>query len=185
MEELKPGFYWKTPFLWDDECKVLQTTAPVVYEAAEPNWLSKAVAQTLSTSLDASDQYAVAQLGARKAAEEFLSMAPKHFDMQADWWRMAKDEEGNRVGYVLPVLYKGKKSKREGRPESTIFYMGVLPEYRGKGYGKCLLEESIRVCKQANVWRLFCDTATDNQPMIKAFREVGFKEEKPWQQSIS
>ena len=105
--------------------------------------------------------------------------------MPPGWWIVAKDAESNRVGFVLSVLFKGDETWKDGRPEATIFYMGVLPAYRGRGYGQELLEEAVRTSQLANCWRLFCDTGTNNHPMVSAFRLAGFKERAPWQRPVA
>jgi ribosomal protein S18 acetylase RimI-like enzyme len=185
MDDLRPGHYWKTPFVWEEGCPEPKSVSPLRFEVAEHEWLKGAVAQTMASSMDESDTFAVSQGGPSKAATDLIAIAPEYFDMQPGWWRMAKDTEENRVGFVLPVLFKGEKTWKEGRPEATIFYMGVLPEYRGLGYSRELLGEAVRICRLANCWRLFCDTGTENHPMVNAFRLAGFKELNPWQRPVA
>jgi ribosomal protein S18 acetylase RimI-like enzyme len=62
--------------------------------------------------------------------------------------------------------------------------MGVLPEFRGRGYAFELLAEATRIFDAAHCWRVFCDTATDNFPMVDAFRRAGYIEHAPWQRSV-
>jgi ribosomal protein S18 acetylase RimI-like enzyme len=184
MDDLRTGHYWKTPFVWEEGCLDSESVSPLRYEVAEYEWLKGAVAQTMASSLDESDKFAVSKGGPSKAAIDLIAMAPEYFDMPPGWWRLATDTEQNRVGFVLPVTFKGEKTWKEGRPEATIFYMGVLPQYRGLGYGRDLLNEAVRLCQLANCWRLFCDTGTDNHPMVNAFRLAGFNERNKWQRPV-
>jgi len=185
MEDLRPGRYWKTPFVWEEGCPAPKASSRLGSEVANGEWLTLAVAQTMASSLDDSDIYAVSQNGPNQAASELITMAPEYFDIPPGWWQVAKDAEGNRVGFVLSALFKGEETWKDGRPEATIFYMGVLPAYRGRGYGQELLEEAVRTCQLANCWRLFCDTGTNNHPMVSAFRLAGFKERAPMQRPIA
>ena len=185
MEDLRSGHYWKTPFVWEEGCPAPKASSRLSYGVADGEWLTFAVAQTMASSLDESDIYAVSQNGKNQAASELITMAPQYFDMPPGWWIVAKDAESNRVGFVLSVLFKGDETWKDGRPEATIFYMGVLPAYRGRGYGQELLEEAVRTSQLANCWRLFCDTGTNNHPMVSAFRLAGFKERAPWQRPVA
>jgi ribosomal protein S18 acetylase RimI-like enzyme len=185
MDELRPGHYWKTPFVWEPGCPEPTADSPLRFEVADSEWLKDAVAQTMACSMDESDTFAVSQAGSSKAAEQLLAIAPEYFDTPPGWWRLARDAQGNRVGFVLPVLFKAEKRWKDGRPEATIFYMGVLPAHRGQGHGGELLHEAVRICKLADCWRLFCDTGTDNHPMVNAFRAAGFKERKPWRRPVA
>lgn len=83
---------------------------------------------------------------------------------------------------MLPVVIAGKQ--REGLQEGTIFHVGVLPEQRGRGHGHELLAQATRTLLAVGVWRIFCDTAANNAPMIAAFRRAGYVEREPWERPI-
>ena len=152
---------------------------------ATQEWLLGAAAEVMSHSLDESDRYAVANVGAAQAAAELLAMDTLYFERPAKWWRAAIDETGRKVGFVLPVIFRDKARWKDGRPQGTIFYMGVLPEYRGRGHAVTLLNEATRVFIEARCWQIFCDTGTDNTPMVKAFRQAGYRERTPWQRPLA
>jgi ribosomal protein S18 acetylase RimI-like enzyme len=184
-EELRPGHYWKTPFVWETGRPEPESVSSLTFETAEYDWLVDAVAQTMAASLDETDRFLVSTVGASKAAAETLEMALKDFENREGWWRVAKDIDQNSVGFLMPVLFKGEKFWKEGRPVATIFYIGVLPQYRGLGYVLELLNESIRICQLANCWQIWSDTGTDNHPMVQAFRKAGFLERLPRQQPVA
>jgi ribosomal protein S18 acetylase RimI-like enzyme len=139
----------------------------------------------MADSLDESDRLAVGRLGPARAAVELLALASREFEAPHGWWRLARDDKGHAVGFVLPVLFADESTRRQGHPEGTIFYMGVLPEFRGRGHCLELLAEATRVFIDARCWRIFCDTATTNHPMVNAFRRAGYSERAPWQRSVT
>jgi ribosomal protein S18 acetylase RimI-like enzyme len=185
MEALQPGHFWKTPFIWEPGCPEPAAASSLGFVDADDAWLGDALAEVMSHSLDESDQYAVAHGGAAQAVEEFLAVAPQYFERPVNWWRAATDESGRKVGFVLPVLFQDKARWKDGCPQGTIFHMGVLPEFRGRGYAGALLDEATRVFIQARCWRIFCDASTANAPMVNAFRQAGYKERTPWQRPLA
>ena len=185
MEQLPIGHYWKTPFIWEPGCPEPASTTSLRFEAADPDWLQDAMARVMSDSLDESDQFAVKQLGAQQAAQELLAIPTDYFEVPAAWWQTAFDREGNAIGFVLPVTFVDQSRWRSGLPQGTIYYMGVLPQYRSHGFGQELLDQATRTFIQAKCWRIFCDTGTSNLPMVGAFRKAGYKELPPWQRALS
>ncbi len=184
MEAPLPGHRWKTPFVWEPGRPPPSTAQRLAFEAAPHDWLLATVARVMASSADESDKHAVKELGRSRAAEELLAPAPQYFEHRPEWWKLAADGQGRRIGFVLPVLFLGEMHKKDGRPKGTILYIGVLPEFRGRGYGQDLLAEARRTCIAANCWRISCDTGTDNYPMVNAFRQAGYIEREPWQRPV-
>jgi len=184
MDTLQPGHCWKTPF-YREPGWAMPATSALTFEAAPGDWLLDAVAQVMADSLDESDRHAVARSGSVRAAGDLLALAPQHFETRSGWWRRGLDANGRPVGFVLPVLFRAEKNWKDGRPEGTIFYMGVLPPCRGHGHAFDLLVEATRIFDAAHCWRVFCDTGTDNVPMVHAFRRAGYQERAPWQRSLA
>ena len=184
MDAPQDGHFWKVPFIWEPGCRQPEESRSLSFEPIEQNWLGQALSEVMSHSVDESDAYAVAKYGADRAARDLLAMCPQYFDRPPGWWQCAVSLAGDRVGLVLPVLFKDPTRSRDGRPQGTIFYVGVLPEYRGRGFGYALLEYATRVFIEANCWRIFCDTSSKNEPMIRAFRRAGYLERKPWQRPL-
>jgi len=180
-----PGHFIKIPFLWKPGCPVPAPEERLRFRAADRTWLEDALGQVMASSPDASDAHAVQQMGARGAALDLLGAVHPYFEFAADWWQCADDERGEAVGFVLPVVFADPARTRDGLREATIFHMGVLPTQRGKGYGRALLAQATRTLCGVGVWRIFCDTAASNAPMIAAFRAAGYAEREPWQRPIS
>ena len=95
------------------------------------------------------------------------------------------NEIGDRVGFVLPVTFKDSAKSKDGQPQGTIFYIGVLPSFRGQGYASNLVAEATQIFIEARCWRVFCDASSRNEPMLLAFRNAGYKEGESWQRPVA
>ena len=103
------------------------------------------------------------------------------------WSSLAKVQTPTEVLYgqsTYPFIAGAVARWRDGRPQGTIFYMGVLPAHRGRGHARALLDEATRLFVAADCWRIFCDTGTSNLPMVKTFRQAGYQERAPWQRPL-
>ena len=76
------------------------------------------------------------------------------------------------AGFVLPVIYDG--CSRDGLDEATIYHMGVAPAHRGTGIGRLLLRHATQRLVSHGVWRIYCDTSSNNEPMIHLFEREGW-----------
>ena len=184
MQGLQPGHFWKVPFVWQPGGAIPPASTWLRFEPVDAAWLEWALAEVMAHSVDESDQLAVATHGAQKASRDLLGLCPLHFEQRAGWWQAALDGAGERLGFVLPVLFKEAARGRECRPEGTVFYMGVLPQHRSRGVGAQLLAQAMRTFAAAGCWRVFCDTSARNEPMLRAFRTAGFQERTPWQRPL-
>jgi ribosomal protein S18 acetylase RimI-like enzyme len=181
----RPGYFIKIPFFWKPGCPVPAAERRLQFRAADRTWLEDALGEVMDSSPDPSDAHAVQQMGPRGAALDLLGAVHPYFEVAVGWWQCAEDERGERVGFVLPVVFADQARTRDGLREGTIFHMGVLPSQRGKGYGHALLAQATRTLCAAGVWRIFCDTAANNAPMIAAFRAAQYLEREPWERPIS
>ena len=185
MDAPQQGHYWKTPFFWEPGCPEPPSRGALRFEVATDEWLRSAIGTVMSTSFDASDRYTVPAIGEDAAVQELFDLLPKYFERPATWWRVAMNDANQSVGFVLPVTFKEEKRWKDGKPQGTILYMGVLPQFRGRGYGLELVHEATRIFTEGNCWRVFCDTGTDNEPMVKAFTQAGYIERDPWQRPLA
>jgi ribosomal protein S18 acetylase RimI-like enzyme len=168
--------YRKVPFEW--------VTGQMLFERPQifgSSWIESdadqrfvdVVARSLAVSQDASDKSSVESMGAVIAARTLLDSAPKWKCSRApDWWRLLCCED-EPVGFVLPVTYD--VSPGVGQLEGTIFHTGVIPEYRGRGFGRLLLREAVRILVGSGAQRIFCDTDETNAPMIHLFESEGWR----------
>lgn len=58
--------------------------------------------------------------------------------------------------------------------ESDLNFICVLPEFRGKGYSKLLLEFIIDKLKSKNIKKLFLEVSEDNVVAINLYKSFGF-----------
>ena len=185
MDTPEPGHYWKTPFYWEPGCPLPPPRCPLSFEPASDDDLRPLIRAAMAMSMDESDRFNVSAIGVEAAVQEVFDILPLYFEREQDWWRVGKSADGRSVGFVLPVTFKEERFWRDGRAQGTVLYMGVLPGFRGHGYGLHLLHEATRIFLAANCWRIFCDTGTDNTPMINTFRQAGYLEREQWQRPLA
>lgn len=185
MDALQPGHYWKTPFYWEPGCPAPPEVGSLTFEPVGEEWLRDAVGRVMQSGTDKSDQYNVPRVGVAAAVQELYDLLPQYFERPQGWWKAARNASNELVGFVLPVLFKEQRFWKDGRPQGTIYYMGVLPEHRGRGHALELVHEATRVFTAANCWRVFCDTGTENASMVKAFRRADYMERTPWQRPLA
>lgn len=178
--------FLKIPFVWEEPKPLVEVSPRLTFEPVKTrqnNQLISVVTSVMALSLDASDQRRVSEDNPHTAAEIFLNQARDDFSYQNEWWQFGMNENGDIVGFVLPVTFK--ESAKEGLEEGTIYYLGVVPEYRGFGFANDLLLQGTRTLQEIGVWQIFCDTAITNKPMISAFKRVGYRQyHEPWERPV-
>jgi GNAT superfamily N-acetyltransferase len=184
VSELQAGHYWKTPFYWEAGRPMPPAAGRLDFEPADEDWLRGAIGRVMQAGTDASDLHTVPRIGVAAAVQEVYELLPRYFDRPAGAWRLARNAAHEAVGFVLPVLFEEARFWKDGRPQGTIFYMGVLPEHRGRGHAVEPVHEATRVCLAAGCWRMFCDTGSDNLAMVRAFRRAGHLERAAWQRPL-
>jgi GNAT superfamily N-acetyltransferase len=132
--------------------------------------LPQLVGAVLATSVDASDIAAVETSGPEGAAKRVLS-PPAGYSYRAEWWQLLVYDD-TAAGFVLPVTFDG--CARDGLDEATIYHMGIAPRYRGRGLARRLLRKATQTLVDHGIWRIHCDTAAANAPMIHVFESEGW-----------
>ena len=165
--------YWKVPFEWTSptapECDHLPQGWSWTNGAATEQ-TTELVAAVLANSAGPEDRLSVDELGPEEAARRTLGLSPGFSYLQQRWQVLNAGDEP--AGFVLPVIYDG--CARNGLDEATIYHMGVAPAHRGAGIGRLLLRRATRLLVDHGVWRIFCDTAETNEPMIRLFVQEGW-----------
>jgi RimJ/RimL family protein N-acetyltransferase len=111
------------------------------------------------------------KLGPQRAAREFFEDA-RRVKHEPSWWRLAySGREGDLVGLVMPA---------EPPAFLTVFYVGVVPEMRGRGYVDDLLAAGTATLLGARAEGegekpLRADTDVANAPMAAAFERAGWR----------
>lgn len=116
-------------------------------------------------SLDTTTTRNVAALGVEGAARddlEFYSAMPG----TRDWWRLAYTTDGQLVGFIIP--WRNPYGPNVG-------YLGVLPEWRGRGYIDEMLGQITRFHAAAGAERITATTDLANVPMAAAFERAGYR----------
>ena len=85
----------------------------------------------------------------------------------ADWYVVCKKESA--IGVLLPQTYADKPT------EGSLFYIGVLPEYRGHGFGRSLHALGLWILKSRGVTRYVGSTDVSNKAMVSIFLKNGCK----------
>jgi GNAT superfamily N-acetyltransferase len=177
--------YWKIPFVWERGQALVEGDEPDGVwwtDGDDDARLLGVVAGVLAASPDASDVAAVAEAGAVSAARRLLEAPPSWGLRRALGWWTVLNVGGEAAGFVFPVTYDG--CARDGLDEATIFHMGVLPHHRGRGLGGALLRRATRTLVSHGVWRIFCDTAANNAPMIRVFESQGWHRLPPHERPV-
>ncbi|MFD8478366.1 GNAT family N-acetyltransferase [Kitasatospora sp. NPDC059673] len=124
--------------------------------------------RALPGSLDAATTREALLLGPAKQARN--DVAFYHHDMlgERSWWRIARTPTGQVVGFGIPS---------RNSTTSVVGYLGVVPEFRGRGFVAEILAEVTRVLvAEAEEPVIRADTDLTNHPMIAAFELLGYRE---------
>jgi ribosomal protein S18 acetylase RimI-like enzyme len=105
---------------------------------------------------------------ARREFADFLEMAGAAFD-PARWLLALVD--GQPAGLALPQPFP------DGPAEGTLFWVGLLPEWRGRGWGRALHGRGLEELERAGVRRYVGSTAVDNAAMRRVFALNGCEEQ--------
>ena len=105
-----------------------------------------------------------AQLGSRQAAREYVD-GLKGIDFNPDWWRLGY-ANGLLVGLILPQRFSDN--------DGCINYVGVVPEYRGRGYGLHLAAEGTRLLTENGITKIYADIDIANKPLAAILERLGY-----------
>lgn len=89
------------------------------------------------------------------------------------------EEKHGNITYLLEkdqqVIGKVKLETING-VTGGIYGLGVLPEYRGRGYGRALLLKSIEKLLEAKATEIMLQVATGNSKALNLYQSCGFQE---------
>lgn len=115
-------------------------------------------------SLDAGQVRAVEQEGIEASVDQELDHL-RWLPSPRSWWRLAHDEAGALVGFVVPAYHHS---------DPLIAFVGVLPEHRGHGYAYDLLVEGTHMLVAEGADRIVAATDVTNTPMAATFARAGY-----------
>lgn len=74
------------------------------------------------------------------------------------------------IGIISPQLYSGEEKL------GTVFYLGLIPNARNKGYGKIIHSKCLDLLKVQGAEKYIGSTNINNKPMCTVFESNGCKE---------
>lgn len=94
----------------------------------------------------------------------------KGFLVQESNYLVIAYEESTPLGFAL-----GYRLPRFDRPKNMMYLheVGVAEAHHGKGIGKAIMQEMIRICRDEGYMEMFVITDTDNKPAMGLYRTTG------------
>jgi len=105
-------------------------------------------------------------LAGLRTIDETLATHKRTGAFSPRWWHVAM-REGRPAGVVL-------LNNLEGRGE--IAYLGVVPEARGRGVGRALVEQALRDTAEMGLPLMGLAVDTSNEPAVRLYAAAGFRE---------
>jgi ribosomal protein S18 acetylase RimI-like enzyme len=96
--------------------------------------------------------------------QELVDMAGERYDPES--WFVALIE-GEVVGVLLPQVFPDAES------EGTLFYVAVLPQFRGRGFGRALHASGLSMLAGRGAEKYVGSTDMRNEPMLRIFEANG------------
>lgn len=79
---------------------------------------------------------------------------------------------------IIIQKYNGKEAGfaelKKYKDIGIIFYVGVLPEFRGRGLGKEIIKKAEEIFKSKGVSIVIASTRSDNIPAVKMFKSLDY-----------
>jgi mycothiol synthase len=90
-------------------------------------------------------------------------------------------EEEEKRGMVIYLAIKddkiiGKVHLETNPTVSGIYGLGILPEYRGRGYGRAVLLMAVKKLKEEKARNIMLQVAAENATALKLYKSCGFME---------
>jgi ribosomal protein S18 acetylase RimI-like enzyme len=92
---------------------------------------------------------------------------------------LPEDEEKRGMTIYLAEKDKqniGKVHLQVSDAVGGIYGLGILPEHRGKGFGRAILLRAIEKLKEANINNIMLQVAAENATALRLYKSTGFKE---------
>ena len=90
------------------------------------------------------------------------------------------ERDGEIVGYIMCRIESGLSgigfTPLSFSKKGHIISIAVLPEHRGKGLGRALIEKALEtMAKVYNAKSCYLEVRVSNEPAIKLYKKVGFE----------
>jgi ribosomal protein S18 acetylase RimI-like enzyme len=127
-----------------------------------------------------SDAYEVARQNAIYfGADESPSQATDETSIPMDNILLPEEEEKRGITIYLAQKDKqiiGKVNLDTNTEVGGIYGLGVLPEYRRKGYGRAVLLKAVEKLKEGNIKNVMLQVATEDARALNLYQSCGFRE---------
>ena len=99
-------------------------------------------------------------------------------EQDVTWYAERKAEDTKSRIYIalLDEIYIGKLDVSLNEREAYIAGFGVLPPYRGRGYGRQILAQTIREIRATGQNNIVLEVATENKNALSLYQSCGFQE---------
>lgn len=89
-----------------------------------------------------------------------------------------KVNELNNITYIVELKGKSIGKIKVDYSEDSAFIggFGILPDFRGNGYGKAALMETLRLINEKNIDEVGLDVESKNNTALNLYRNCGFEE---------
>ena len=138
-------------------------TDPFEYRSILDAPIPDEVFEVIASTAHDEDRSNLAVLG-KKEFDYLVRWANDAYD-PAVWWLAYLG--GSLAGFVFPQLYY------DARTMGSVWHIGVLPEFRGKGFGKILHARALETLRVLGAERYSGSTEPENEAMIRIFRANG------------
>lgn len=152
-------------FVWTPEVGVFGAPTSLEFRPGSNAEFLELFIQVGTGSLDVTTQRSVAASSPEEMAQDQLGF---YLSCPGDreWWRIGLDEAGGTAGFVIPSATPYTRN---------VGYLGVLPQYRGKGLVDELLAYVTTLHHAAGASHITATTDAENNPMAEAFRRHGYR----------
>ena len=150
---------------WTPEAGIAEPTGRLLFTEGTDEEFLDAFRRLTTGSLDVHTQRELETTDpdalARKEMQFYLECPGER-----SWWRLARLPAGILVGLAIPSATPYHRN---------VGYVGVVPEWRGRGLIDDLLAEITRFHAAAGADRITATTDTNNWPMAAAFDRAGYR----------
>ena len=101
------------------------------------------------------------------------------FDHAEECESFPEEEEAlNKITYMVELKEKviGKITVKYRDHAAFISGFGILPDFRGKGYGKATLQEALRLINEKHIYEIELDVECKNSTALNLYKVCGFEE---------
>jgi RimJ/RimL family protein N-acetyltransferase len=97
---------------------------------------------------------------------DMIELAEEKFDPR-NWKVVVLDKR--YIGIISPQIYPDNEKL------GSVYYLGLIPEARNKGYGKIIHSKCLDILKELGAKKYIGSTNTNNEPMCRVFESNGCK----------